>query len=283
MGEYIKPLMASASYSRLEYYHNCPAAFKFKYIDKVKPLPSPEQRDRQGNIKPAAYVRGSKIHQSMDDYINHRADALIPELWSLRFEIEEARRLKQEHPERVLTEQNKFFDTNYKPIDMSQLKPEEMSTTSAGDPCPIHYHVLIIIDLLIFSEDFKSAKVIDLKSGKIHQADHQQQTQLYALFTSIEYPDVEELTTQLWYCDQDGLVTEKTYDKFTIGRYFGYWDSRLKSMWNDNTWRTQEHPRACMFCAYGANGKGELKEDHSNVWTQKLGLCDKSMDKRYRK
>lgn len=268
-------LMARASYSRLAYYKNCPQAYRFKYIDKLATLQAPEQKDRQGNVKPPAWQRGSAIHQAMDDYINSRTDKLRPELYDLRYEINEARELKISNPDRVLTEQNKYFDLDYNLIDMDALSPEEKSVTSGGDPCPLDYHVLVIIDLLIFNEDFTEAKVIDLKSGKEHAVKHMSQTQLYALFTAMEYPDIEMLTTQLWYCDKSGKITSKEYSREKILKYFNFWHRSINLMHTDTKLRAKPHESNCMFCEYGP-------KIFSNKWVNKTGDCSLGLDKRNR-
>ena len=267
--------MAQASFSRLEYYTTCPLAFKFKYIDKKVPLDAPVHKDRQGNVKNPAWKRGSIIHQAMDDYINWRTDLLRPELFDLRFEIEEARELKKSHPDRVLTEQNKFFDLDYNLIDMDALSDNEKGITSGGDPCPLNYHVLIIIDLLIFSEDFKHAKVIDLKSGKIHHVKHGKQTKLYALFTALEYPELETITTQLWYCDQSGKIQSQEFTKEKVLFFFNFWDRHITTMHEDIDFIASPHEANCFFCEW-------KRKEHANKWINPTGDCQLSLDKRDR-
>jgi len=267
--------MAQASFSRLDYYQNCPLAFKFKYVDRRVQLDAPVQKDRQGNVKAPAWKRGSVIHQAMDDYINSRTNILRPELFDLRFEIDAARELKKTHPDRVLTEQNKFFDLDYNLIDMDTLSDNEKGVTSGGDPCPLHYHVLIIIDLLIFSEDFKHATVIDLKSGKIHPVKHGSQTKLYGLFTALEYLGIEDITTQLWYCDQSGKIQAQDFTRKKILMMLNFWNRRIGAMHSDTFFKANPHEQNCMFCAWG------LKK-HSNKWLNKDDTCSLSMDKRDR-
>jgi hypothetical protein len=129
--------------------------------------------------------------------------------------------------------------------------------------------------LLIFNEDFTKAKIIDLKSGKVHPVKHGSQTQLYALFTTIEYPKLENLTTELWYCDQDGKIVQKDFTKKKILALFNYWDRRIMQLLNDKTYHSKPSEPACMFCEWGFT-------EHSNKWVNKLGHCQDSLDKRYR-
>lgn len=267
--------MAQASFSRLEYFHNCPLAFKFKYVDRLVPKDAPVLKDRQGNVKAPAWKRGSLIHQHMDDYINSKTDVLLPELYDLRFEIDAARELKITHPDRVLTEQNKFFDLDYNLIDMDALSDNEKGVTSGGDPCPLHYHVLIIIDLLIFSEDFKHATVIDLKSGRIHGVKHAAQTKLYALFTAIEYPTIENITTQLWYCDQSGKIQSRDFTREKIMYSMNFWNKRIGAMHVDTDFIPRPHEQNCMFCEWG-------DPKFNNKWINRTGDCMLTLDKRQR-
>lgn len=267
--------MAQASYSRLDYYKNCPLAFKFKYVDRLAPLQEPEHKDKFGNVKPPGWQRGSIIHQAMDDYINSRTNVLRPELYDLRFELNEARQLKIDEPERILTEQNKFFDFDYNLIDMDALTDDEKGVTSAGDPCPSNYHVLVIIDLLIFNEDFTHATIVDLKSGKVYPVKHAAQTQLYALFTAMEYPQVENVTTQLWYCDQSGKIVAKDFTRERILMYFNFWHRSISRMHKDYKFLPSPHEQHCFFCEWG-------KKEHSNKWKNKTGNCELSLDKRDR-
>jgi len=273
----LRTLMAQASFSRLSFYKNCPRAYKFKYVDKMPTLTDPEQLDNQGNIKPPAWQRGSVVHQAMDDYINGKIPNLIPELRDLAIEINDAKRLKEKDPKRVLTEQNKYFDLNYNLIDMDSLTDDQKSVTSGGDICPKNYHVLIIIDLLIFNEDFTHATVIDLKTGRKHgnEVKHGQQTQLYALFTAIEYPRIQTLQTQLWYSDQKGAISAKDFTRDNVLMYLNFWNRSIEQMHADNNFFPNPHEQNCMFCSYGL-------VNHSNKWISKTGDCPDSRDKRDR-
>jgi hypothetical protein len=268
--------MAQASYSRLSFYKNCPYAYKLKYVDKMPTNAAPVQKDRQGNVKPPAWQRGSRIHQAMDDYINSRTDALIPELQSLKHEINSARELMITDPKRVLTEQNKYFDLDYNLIDMDKLENDQKSLTSGGDKCPLHYHVLIIIDLLIFNEDFTHATVIDLKSGKRrnNEVKHGQQTQLYGLFTAIEYPNLEIINTQLWYCDLSGQIIAKEYKRDDILLYLNFWDRSINKMHKDLEFIPNSAEPNCIFCEYKDPKYNTMKK-----YINPNGLCLNARDK----
>lgn len=248
--------MARASFSRLQFYKNCPKAYNLKYNLRLPELERPVMLDRQGNPKPHANERGSIIHEAMDDYINSKRNDLLPELLDIGEEINEARALKTKCPDRVITEQKWFFDEEW-----NSIFPEE------GKEFPEHYHLVIIIDLLIFSHDFKKCQVIDLKSGKRYRNEvkHAKQTQLYAVATAIKYPDLENLVTELWYCDL-GLIHTKPFTNQQALAFKRFWDNEMAEMSEDVLFDHKAASNTCMFCAYGPT-------EHSNKWVNKTGDC----------
>lgn len=248
--------MARASFSRLQFYKNCPKAYNFKYNLKIEELDRPVMLDKQGNPKPHANERGSTIHEAMDDYINARRDDLIPELLDIKDEVNAARALKTANPAQVVTEQKWFFDELWNMIEVppNQTFPEK-------------YHLVIIIDLLIFNKDFTSCQVIDLKSGKRYRNEvkHAKQTQLYAVATAIRYPDLKNLVTELWYCDL-GLIHTKPFTGQQALAFKRYWDNEMSEMADDVLFDHKAAQNTCMFCAYGPT-------EHSNKWVNKTGDC----------
>lgn len=248
--------MARASFSRLQFYNNCPKAYNFKYNLKIAELERPVLLDNKGNPKPHANVRGSMIHEAMDDYINAKRDDLIPELLDIKDEVNEARTLKSLNPEQVVTEQKWFFDENWNNIPV----PE-------GQDFPEKYHLVIIIDLLIFNKSFTEAQVIDLKSGKRYRNEikHAKQTQLYAVAAATKFPNLAKLVTELWYCDL-GLRHTKPFTRNQALAFKENWDNQMVEMAEDVLFEHKAAPNTCMFCAYGP-------EVHSNKWVNKTGDC----------
>jgi len=238
------------------YYRNCPLAYKFKYIDKIVPLERPVQKDKKGNIKPHANERGSMIHQAMDDYINQRRPDLIPELLNIKDSIEEAKQLKIDDPERVVTEQKWYFDPDWNMIEWDD-----------PDSHPPEYHALIIIDLIIFDENFTSARIIDLKSGKraYNEQKHAKQLQFYSVGAIYKYPMLERLSTELWYCDLE-LIHPKKLTKFQANNFRQFWDDSMDEMAMDTEFKPRACRHSCKFCEYGP-------EEHSNQWLNKTGDC----------
>jgi len=250
---------ANASFSRLELYSNCPRQYQYKYIDKLQEEPRPQQLDRHGNAKLAAHERGSILHEAADDFINSRVDTLHKELKNLAPELRAAREIKSETPDRVSTEQKWYSNDMWIPC----TPPEK------GEG----YHLITIIDLLIFDEyDPTSAQAIDFKSGKRYgnELKHQRQLQLYALAAFERYPELNSISAELWYIDL-GLIHKQHYNRAKILAQKNYWNSRINDMRDDTTYEPNANKSSCKFCAYGA-------KEHSNKWVNKSGHCKYSTE-----
>ncbi len=262
------PLTPNASFSRITFYDNCPKAYKFKYLQKVKELPRPVQKDKLGRPKVLAAERGSIIHDQCDKFINDEPDYVkkydkVPpkELANIMPELKEAREQKRNYPDTVITEQKWYSDQNWQPVD----KPTK------EDP---GYYLLTIVDCMILDlDDDTKARVCDIKSGKRYgnENKHQRQLQLYALAAFHRYPKLYGIEAELWYSDL-GLIHKKYFSRKSIMCQQRFWDTRIEQMRTDTEFKSKPNISSCMFCAYG-------KKEHSNRWVNKTGDCQDSCSK----
>lgn len=224
------------SFSRLQVYEACPHRARLAYAEKL-----PEIRRPDGN---KAADRGSRLHQAGEDFIKHRSDALIPELYNFREEFEHVRGLPAD---RVTSEQTWYFDEEWNPV---ALKKDAWLT--------------VIIDLLVWASDY-DAIAVDYKSGKRYgnEIKHGQQLQLYQLATLLRYPDTETITTELWYLDQDELAAQ-SYKRRQGLRFFTGFDNRGKKMTTDVIFEAKPSQYACRFCPYRSG---------MNKWVCGTGDC----------
>jgi CRISPR/Cas system-associated exonuclease Cas4 (RecB family) len=257
----------SCSFSRLSVYGDCPLHAKLKFLDKIPELerpvnPKPTYNPNTGEIE-HANERGSRIHESADDFINKRTDLLIPELQAFKTEFASARLLKSANPDLIETEQTWAFDEKW-----GLLNP-----SYKVNPYP---YLRIIIDLLIFTNsDRTHARVIDFKSGKRrnNEIKHASQTQLYGTAAFKRFPQLETITTELWYVDTEKEPVKTEFTRAQCLRFEAFWDRKMKKMTEDTEFKAKPHIRTCMFCPYG-------KKEHSNKWVNKSGDCQLSMDKK---
>lgn len=252
-------MIKSNSFSRLEIYKLCPLYAKLKYVDKLK---EPERPPSPNNTTEHANDRGSRIHNSADDYINGRCSNLIPELHSFKTEFANARLVQSANPELVLTEQ------------LWTSKKDWTSTNAEVDKNP---YLRVIIDLLLFTNNDKSsARVIDFKTGKSYgnEVKHASQLQLYIVAAFMRFPELQEVSAEIWYLDKATKPKITKYTRDQAMRFRKFWDKRMETMCTDTEFKAKPHVNACMFCPYG-------KTEHSNKWVNKSGDCQESLDKRF--
>jgi len=268
------PTLPRASYSRLSVYKQCPKQYKLKYIDKLPEPDRPIQLDRSGKPKPSAAERGSWIHDSMDNYINKRPQypdqpnsppvALLPELFNIRAEVDELQQLKAEYPDQVHTEQKWYFDIS--PIGWEEIIPEDITNTANID-----YSLLVIIDCMVIDNwtdpDYITARIIDLKSGKSYNnaAKHAAQLNMYAAAAAHKFPDIQEFSLELLYCDE-GKHTKRNITRNHALTYGNYWEYEIDKMAKDKYFDARPTASNCRFCP-------RRDKDKPNRWLNGDGTC----------
>lgn len=208
------------SFSRLQVYESCPYRAQLAYDERL-----PEIRRPDGN---RAADRGTRLHQAGEDYIKRKVDTLIPELFNFREEFEHVRQL-----ENFTSEQTWYFDQEWNPV---ALKKDAWLT--------------VIIDLLVWADDYTAIDV-DYKSGKRYgnEIKHGQQLQLYQLATLMRYPATENITTELWYLDQNEIASQ-SYTRKQGLRFFNGFNARGVTMTSDKTFKAKPSVYSCRFCPY---------------------------------
>ena len=253
----MRPLTANASYSRLSYFKNCPRAYKFKYLDKLK---EPKRPTIEGQTETAA-ERGSRIHSLCEEVIKtpiKSTHSLPPELKKIAQTLKEVASVPESHR---YTEQTWYFDDQWVEITEEQAKSEG-------------YHILVIIDAFYLDpHDSEHAKLIDYKSGKRYgnEQKHQRQVLLYALAAFHKFPELNFITSELVYTDL-GRVHRKAYNRNTVLAQHNYWDQQINRMRDEDDFEPNPNTSSCMFCSWGL-------EEHSNKWVNKSGDCIYSVTK----
>lgn len=238
--------ITAGSFSRLAVYAECPLRAKFSYVDKIPeaPRPLPPGKSEQPND------RGSRIHEAAEDFVQGNREDLIHELLDFQDEIRHLRRLYSESA--VLVEEDWAFDELW---DECDPRDRERIFLRAK------------LDALVFlSAD--CAVAIDYKTGKRvnNEVKHAQQGQLYMLCAFFKYPELQEITVEFWYLDQNE-VYQVTYSREQGMRFFELWNKKLITMTSDTEFEPKPSTWNCRFCPY-QTGK--------NKWIQGTGDCDKN-------
>jgi len=231
----------TGSFSRLSIYQECPRRAQLAYINKIQepdrgvgPLTAPDGTKEWHND------RGSRIHKLAQDYVEGLISTFPNELQKFKKEIEELQ--KQYTTGKVITEELWCFDNNWIPC-------------GSNDREDIYFR--IITDITLFHTP-QTATVIDYKTGRKfgNEIKHGQQAQLYQLGAFLRYPDLEEITTEIWYLDQDEIATME-FTRNQGMRFFKHWDNRMKVMTQDIYFVPTPNMNSCRWCPYKPSRSGD--------------------------
>ena len=116
------------------------------------------------------------------------------------------------------------------------------------------------LDALVF-HDKKNATVIDYKTGRKfgNEVKHAEQIQLYQLVTFLRYPELETVTTELWYLDQNE-VTRQTFTRAQGLRFKTNFDRRGREMTTATEFPHNANVFSCQWCMYGPWGTGHCQD-----------------------
>lgn len=225
------------SYSRLTTFEQCRLWAKLAFLDKVPepPRPLPPGKTEHAND------RGSRIHEAAELFVKGGVE-MIPELEAFRNEFLELR--TQYDKGLVALEGEWAFNQTWQPVGWM------------SKDC----WVRIKPDAFVVSADGKSAVLIDYKTGRKHgnEVKHMEQCQLYQLAAFLRNPELEEVTIELWYLDQDD-VTTMTFTRKQGLRYQRSFNERGLKLTMETDFDPNPNIYSCRWCPYGPKGTGHCK------------------------
>lgn len=212
----------SWSFSRLLTFESCKYRAKLQWVDKV-----PDQQPK------TAADRGTQIHQEAEDYVCGKA----PLTQNLRhFETDLAALARHYAEGRVTCEEEWAFDLGWSPADWRKgwlrLKCDAVCHLS-----PSH------------------VAVIDYKTGKRfgNEVKHAEQLQLYALCSLLRYPEIDKVTCELWYLDQNELASFEM-KRSQMSKYLRLFDQRGRSVTEETEFKPNPNIHSCRYCPYLKQG-----------------------------
>ena len=243
-------MITAWSMSRADTFENCPKRAKLQYLDKI---PEPERGPPPKGMKEWANDRGSRVHDAAEAYITGQRDDLVAECEAFKAEFEHVRALREANEANVVTEQGWGFTKDWEPCDWEDYD---------------NIWARFIVDLLVFRNPYE-AVVIDHKTGKRqwNEIKHGKQVQAYQLATFIRYPQLETITTELWYLDQNELFQQR-FTRDQGMRFFKHFNDKGVAITTATEFPAQPG-RACFFCPYktgligknGPQGTGHCDEN----------------------
>lgn len=217
----------SWSISRIQVFEQCQYRAKLQWLDKIADLQPKTAADRGTAIHLEAekYVQGTGI-------LTHNLRHFKDDLTSLRNHYAAGR---------VTVEEEWAFDRNWNVVDWKagwlRLKCDAVCHLGKD-------HVV----------------VIDHKTGKRfgNELKHAVQLQLYALCALLRYPEVEMVTCELWYLDQNELASFVLHRR-QLSKYLAIFDEKGRLFTETTDFKPNPNIVTCKYCPYHPDKQGDCK------------------------
>jgi hypothetical protein len=238
------------SASRLDVYETCPKRAEFQYVQRI---PEPDRGPPPKGMKEWANDRGSRVHEHCEHYVFGRVDKQIAEMKAFESEFTRMRELAQDG--HVLAEDMWAFDRNWASCDVKDFA---------------NIWARVIIDAVVFDpQSPEIATVIDYKTGKrvFNEIKHAKQVQLYQLASFLRYPQLQHVTTELWYLDQNEMFQQK-FTRSQGLKFLKGFNERGIAMTTATRFPPKPNMHNCRFCPYksGMIGKnGPMGTGHCDL------------------
>ena len=232
-----KPFNFAFSYSRWSLWERCPAAFKYKNIDKLPEPASP------------AMQRGRDIHKEAEEFVlGTRRD--LPESLA-RFKTL-AEGLRAVPAGLIKVEAQMAFDRDQRPVSWFGANA----------------YWRFIWDVGVRDPDRNHFDAVDWKTGKPYGS-YDAQMQIFAIPAFWTVPDLQTFTGHLIYLDNGDAVSVTynraqmfgpTCDPAANDGLQGLWRSNVAMMEADQAYRPKPSRDACRFCHFSAKKGGPCRE-----------------------
>lgn len=209
------------SYSAISMYEECPAKYKYSYIDG---LDTP--------VGPAAH-RGTRLHQALEKYLKGKLaeEALPVDFWRIKSTLVEFKKLKAR-------------------------SEEEWCALADWTKCEEkHPEVWIKAVIDVRYRIGKTLFVWDLKTGRIYP-EHVDQLQLYSTVALSRLKDVNEVVVGGLYADEGKKFHETTYPRKMLPFLQQHWTERGQAVLKDNRYDPNPSPDNCKYCPFSKHRGG---------------------------
>lgn len=221
--------LKSWSFSMAMVFEECKYRIKLERIDKIldeRPRPHAD--------------RGTAIHLEAEDFVIGKG----PFTNNLRFFKDDLTALQTHYAAgRVTCEEEWAFDREWKPV--AWKAREAWLRLKADATCRLSKTHLV---------------VIDYKTGKRfgNEVKHGRQLQLYAMCTLLLHPEIDKVTCELWYFDQDEIasfvMTRKQLKKFLM-----IYDKLGNEITSETEFPPSPNIFSCKYCPYAPDEQGQCE------------------------
>lgn len=217
----------SWSISRVAVFEQCKYRAALQWRDKVPDLQPKKAADR-----------GTEIHLEAENYVLGKGDFTH----NLRhFKADFDALAKHNHEGRVTCEEEWGFDR--------QWRVSDWKSAWLRLKCDAVCHL-----------DQTHAVIIDYKTGARfgNEVKHAVQLQLYALCALIRYTEVEQVTCELWYLDQNELASF-TMKRSQMGKYLKLFDRKGREFTEETEFKPNPNIHSCKYCPYHPDKQNDCK------------------------
>lgn len=227
--------ISSWSFSKLSDFEQCKYRAYLKYDAKI---PEPERPLPPGKTE-QANDRGTRIHELAEHFVGGTLKDFPAELSKFMAEFLHLRDLYRDG--RVSMEGEWGVDRDWAPTEWKRAWHRSK------------------LDAIVHTSPH-TAVVIDYKTGRKfgNELKHGQQLQLYTVNAFFRFPDLEEVTTELWYLDQDE-ITSMTFSRNQGLRFKPNFDRRGHAMTECTDFPPNPNIHSCRWCQYGPWNGGQCK------------------------
>jgi hypothetical protein len=222
-------MINAGSFSRLDIFESCPKRAELAFVHKIKepdrdPLPAGREYPND---------RGERVHKQSEDYVKGVLDAPPLEMKPFAAELKRLRELHEEG--QAIAEEMWCFDDGWSSVPWNAWNQTRMR---------------IKTDATVFLGE-RAVVIIDYKTGRRfgNEVKHAQQLQLYGIGAVMKYPDIEEVTCELWYPDQDELISMDFKRKHALN-FVRHWNDRLQKMLTATKFPARPNKNTCKWCPY---------------------------------
>lgn len=227
----MKETLKSWSFSKLIVFEECKYRAKLQWLDKIPDLQPKTAADR-----------GTQIHQEAEDYVLGKSGLTH----NLRhFEEDFAALAAHAKGGRVTCEQEWGFDDQWNPAEWRRA----WLRLKADAVCHL---------------DATHAVVVDFKSGRRfgNEIKHARQLQLYAVCALILYPDLEQVTCELWYLDID-MLESFSMNRKQLSKYLKIFDRSGREFTKETEFKPNANRYSCAYCPYRPDRQGDCVYGHT--------------------
>jgi hypothetical protein len=225
--------ITSWSHSKDSDFKRCKFLCWLKHDQKI---PEPERPLPPGKTE-HANDRGTRIHEGCEAYVNGSTSQAPPEAdkhFGPQLDL-----LRTLYSDGLVSLEGEWaMDRNWEPTRWNEG------------------WLRLKLDAIVFLGD-DEAVVIDYKTGKKfgNEVKHGEQLQLYALVSFLRYSNLDRITAELWYLDQDE-VTRQTFTRAQALRFKPSWTKRGEAITDCKEFPPNPNIFSCKWCMYGPWGSG---------------------------